>query len=61
MESFAHNSGHSSVYAEYSYSLDLQTPAVKEEIHHYSFQYSAHLSAHPNDLTVNLMELPDNR
>jgi hypothetical protein len=27
----------------------------------YSSQYSARLSAHPNDLTVNLMELPDNR
>jgi hypothetical protein len=27
----------------------------------YSSQYSARLSAHPNDLTVNLIELPDNR
>jgi hypothetical protein len=29
-------------------------------IRRYSSQYSAHLSAHPNDLIVNLMELPDN-
>jgi hypothetical protein len=40
---------------------DLQIPRVKEEILRYSSQYSAHLSAHPNDLIVNLMELPDNR
>jgi hypothetical protein len=40
---------------------DLHTPIVKEEIRHYSSQYSTHLSAHPKDLTVNLMELPDNR
>jgi hypothetical protein len=40
---------------------DLQTPTVKEEIRRYSSQYSARLSAHPNDLVVNLMELPDNR
>jgi hypothetical protein len=40
---------------------DLQTPAVKEEIRRYSSQYSARLSAHPNDPTVNLTELPDNR
>jgi hypothetical protein len=39
----------------------LQIPTVKEEIHRYSSQYSARLSAHPNDPTVNLMELPDNR
>jgi hypothetical protein len=38
---------------------DLQTPT--EEIHRYSSQYSARLSAQPNDLTVNLIELPDNR
>jgi hypothetical protein len=36
---------------------DLHIPTVKEEIHCYSSQYSACLSAHPNDLTVNLMEL----
>jgi hypothetical protein len=40
---------------------DLQTPTVKEEIRRYSSQYSARLSAHPNGLTVNLMEIPDNR
>jgi hypothetical protein len=34
---------------------DLQTPTVKEEIHHYSSQYRAHLSAHPNDIVVNHM------
>jgi hypothetical protein len=40
---------------------DLQTPTVKEEIRRYSSQHSARLSAHPNDLIVNLIELPDNR
>jgi hypothetical protein len=40
---------------------DLRTPTVKEEIRRYSSQYSARLSAHPNDLTVKLMEQPDNR
>jgi hypothetical protein len=40
---------------------DLHTPTVKEEIRPYSSQYSARLSAHPNDLIANLMELPDNR
>jgi hypothetical protein len=40
---------------------DLQIPTVKEELYRYSSQYSAHLSTHPNDLTVNLMKLPDNR
>jgi hypothetical protein len=40
---------------------DLQTPTVIEEIHRYSSQYSTRLSAHPNDLIVNLMDLPDNR
>jgi hypothetical protein len=39
----------------------LQIPTVKEEIRRYSSQYSARLRAHPNDLTVNLIELPDNR
>jgi hypothetical protein len=34
---------------------DLQTPTVKEEIRHYSSQYSARLSVHPDDLVVNLM------
>jgi hypothetical protein len=40
---------------------DLQTPTVKEEIRRYSSQYSARLSAHPNDPVVNLIELPNNR
>jgi hypothetical protein len=40
---------------------DLQVPTVKEEIHRYSSQYSARLSARPKDLIANLMELPNNR
>jgi hypothetical protein len=40
---------------------DLQIPTVKEEIRRYSSQYSALLSAHPNDVIVNLIELPENR
>jgi hypothetical protein len=40
---------------------DLQIPTIKEEIRLYISQYSARLSAHPNDLIVNLIELPDNR
>jgi hypothetical protein len=40
---------------------DLQIPTVKEEIRSYSSQYSVRLSAHPQDLTVNLIVLPDNR
>jgi hypothetical protein len=40
---------------------DLQIPTVKEKIRRYSSQYSARLSAFPNDLIVNLFELPDNR
>jgi hypothetical protein len=40
---------------------DRQIPTVTEEIRCYSSQYSCRLSAHPNDLTVNLIELPDNR
>jgi hypothetical protein len=40
---------------------DLQISTVKEEISRYSSQYSARLSARPNDLIVNLIELPDNR
>jgi hypothetical protein len=31
------------------------------QICRYSCRYSARLSTHPNDLLVNLMELPDNR
>jgi hypothetical protein len=40
---------------------DLQMPTVKEEIRRYSSQYSARLSAHPSNLTVNFIELSDNR
>jgi hypothetical protein len=40
---------------------DLQMPTVKEEIRRYSSQYSARLSAHPNDIIVNLLEMSDNR
>jgi hypothetical protein len=40
---------------------DLQIPTVKKEIRRYSSQYRASLSAHPNDLLVNLIELPENR
>jgi hypothetical protein len=40
---------------------DLQIPTVEEEIQRYSIQYSARVSAHPNDLIANLIELPDNR
>jgi hypothetical protein len=39
---------------------DLQIPKVKEEIRRYISQYSDRLSAHPNDLVVNLIELPYN-
>jgi hypothetical protein len=54
--------------AKYKHSLDfansgdfLLSPTVEEEIRRYSFQYSARLSAHPNDLVVNLMEQPYNK
>jgi hypothetical protein len=40
---------------------NLRIPTVKEEIRRYSSQYSVRLSVHPNDLVVNLIELPDNR
>jgi hypothetical protein len=40
---------------------DLQTATVEEEIRHYSSQYRARLSVHPNNLVVNLMAQPDNR
>jgi hypothetical protein len=40
---------------------DLQIPTVKEEIRRYGSQYNARLSAHLNDLLINLIELPDNR
>jgi hypothetical protein len=40
---------------------DQKIPTVKEEIRRYGSQYSARLSAHPNGLVMNLIELPDNR
>jgi hypothetical protein len=40
---------------------DLQIPTVKYEILRYSSQYNARFRAHPNDLIVNLNELPDKR
>jgi hypothetical protein len=40
--------------------MDLQTSTAEEEIHHYSSQYSVHLSVHPNNLVVNLMVQPNN-
>jgi hypothetical protein len=61
IESLAHDSGRTLVQAEYDYPMDLQTPTVKEEIRRYSSQYRTRLNAHPNDLTVNLTELPDNK
>jgi hypothetical protein len=39
----------------------LHIPTVKEVSRRYSSLYSARLSAYPNDLIVNLIELPDNR
>jgi hypothetical protein len=40
---------------------DLQMPSLKEEIRRYSSQYSARLSAHPNDQILTLMEFQGNR
>jgi hypothetical protein len=39
----------------------LKISTLKEEIRRYSSQYSARLRAYPNNLIVNLTELPDNR
>jgi hypothetical protein len=56
IESLAHDSGRTSVRAEYGYAIrDLQTLTVKKEIRRYSSQYSARLSEHPNGLVVNFM------
>jgi hypothetical protein len=40
---------------------DFQIPTVKEEIQRWSSRCSVCMRAHPNDLTVNLLEPPDNR
>jgi hypothetical protein len=61
IDSLAHDSGRSSVCAEYDYPKGSVIPTVKKEIHRYSSQYSARLRAHPNDLIVKLIELPVNR
>jgi hypothetical protein len=61
IESLPLDSGRTLVFAEYGYPKGSPAPTVKEEIRRYSSQYSARLSAHPNDLIVNLIELPDNR
>jgi hypothetical protein len=60
IENLAHDSGRSLVHAYMVIQRDLQIPTVKEEIRRYSSQYSARLSAHLNDLVVNLMEQLDN-
>jgi hypothetical protein len=60
IESFAHDNGCTLVRAEYGYLKRFPTPTVTEEIRHYSSQYSACLSAHPNNLLVILMEQPGN-
>jgi hypothetical protein len=39
--------------------MDLQTPAAEEEIPSYSSQNIARLSAHPNELVVNLRKQPE--
>jgi hypothetical protein len=61
VESLAHDSGRTLAVPNMVIRRDLQIPTVKEEIRRYSSQYSARLSAHPNDLIVNLIALPDNR
>jgi hypothetical protein len=38
-----------------------EIPTLREEIRRFSSQYSAHLSAHPINLIVNLMESTDNK
>jgi hypothetical protein len=50
--SFARDCRRALVCAEYGYPRDLQTPTVKEEIRHYGSQYSARLSALPNNVVV---------
>jgi hypothetical protein len=59
IESLAHDSGRTLTNTVIRRAL--QIPTVIEEIRRYSSQYSARLSAHPNGLTVNLIELPDKR
>jgi hypothetical protein len=61
IEILAHDSGRTWYVPNTVIQRDPQAPTVKEEIRLYSSQYSARLSAHPNDLIVNLIELPENR
>jgi hypothetical protein len=49
------------VCAEYGYPKGCPNAKVKEEIRRYSSQYSARLSAHPDNVIVNLIEQPHNR
>jgi hypothetical protein len=54
IEKFAHDSGHTLVHADNQcgYPKESLYTTVKEEIRHYSSQYGARLSAHPNNLLV---------
>jgi hypothetical protein len=61
IESLAHYSGRTLALRNTVIRWDLHIPTVKEEIRRKRSQYSTRLSAHPNDLIVNLTELPDNR
>jgi hypothetical protein len=61
VEDLAHNSGPTLLVPNTIISTELQISAVKEEIQRYSSQYSARLTAHPNDLIANLIGLPHNR
>jgi hypothetical protein len=40
---------------------DLQIPSVKEEISHYSSDYSDRLTVHPNDILLTLLEPPERK
>jgi hypothetical protein len=40
---------------------DLQIPTAKHEISSYNYNYSKHLSVHPNELILNLKEPPETR
>jgi hypothetical protein len=57
VNSTAHDSEQTLVRAEYRYPKESPHTTVKEEIRRYSSQYSARLSAHPNGLVVNLIDL----
>jgi hypothetical protein len=61
IESPAHDSRRTMVYAEHFIQQDLQIPSVKEEISHYSSHYSARLTAHPNGILLTLLEPPERK